>query len=139
MEELKSFLSFAEQNPHNTQGQIWSIAVLSFYQGQRMLLEEKLQKLTKSKRSSNFIWHGRGDVAIPIKLGTVDRFQGQEADIVFLSMVRTDKVGFLDNPNRINVAITRAKYQLVILGDARFFRRCENDMLENLLKATKEK
>ena len=139
MEELKSFLSFAEQNPHNTQGQIWSIAVLSFYQGQRMLLEEKLQKLTKSKRSSNFIWHGRGDVAIPIKLGTVDRFQGQEADIVFLSMVRTDKVGFLDNPNRINVAITRAKYQLVILGDARFFRCCENDMLENLLKATKEK
>jgi superfamily I DNA and/or RNA helicase len=36
----------------------------------------------------------------------VDKFQGHEADIVFLSMVQTKRVGFMDNPNRLNVAIT---------------------------------
>lgn len=53
----------------------------------------------------------------------MDKFQGHEADIVFLSMVQNKRIGFLDNPNRLNVAITRAKYQLVILGNADYFTK----------------
>ena len=51
---------------------------------------------------------------------TVDKVQGREADIVFLSLVRNNNIGFMDNPNRINVAITRAKYQLVLVGNRKF-------------------
>ncbi|CAK4072172.1 unnamed protein product [Aphanomyces euteiches] len=48
---------------------------------------------------------------------TVDAMQGREADVVVLSCVRTDnKIGFLRNPNRLNVAISRAKEALYIVG-----------------------
>jgi len=59
-----------------------------------------LQKLTgKENAFSNFNIE-RNDKKINIKLHTVDKFQGHEADIVFLSMVQTLRDGFMDNPNR---------------------------------------
>jgi superfamily I DNA and/or RNA helicase len=68
-----------------------------------------------------------------ILLYTVDKFQGMEADIVFLSMVRGSTIGFMDNINRLNVALTRAKYQRVIVGDKRFFAQQKNsDELKKL-------
>jgi hypothetical protein len=54
-------------------------------------------------------------------ISTVDSFQGQEADIVVVSTVRTDSVGFVDNANRLCVALTRAKRVLRVVGDANFF------------------
>jgi superfamily I DNA and/or RNA helicase len=72
---------------------------------------------------------------INIKLHTVDKFQGHEADIVFLSMVQTSKDGFIDNPNRLNVAITRAKFQLVIIGHHEYFlTKTQSDDLRELAK-----
>ena len=56
-----------------------------------------------------------------VDVGTVDSNQGQEADVVIISMVRTVSVGFVGDPHRINVAITRAKRVLRIVGDASFF------------------
>ena len=67
-----------------------------------------------------------------VEVCTVDRFQGQEADIVFLSMVRRRGVGFLDNRNRLNVALTRAKYQMVIVGDKRPFLRSRTEFLKRM-------
>jgi len=52
---------------------------------------------------------------------TVDGFQGQERDVVFVSLVRANEegqIGFLRDLRRMNVAITRARMKLVILGDA---------------------
>ena len=49
-----------------------------------------------------------------------------EADMVFISMVRGKSIGFMDNINRLNVALTRAKYQRVIVGDIEFFRKQNN-------------
>lgn len=52
---------------------------------------------------------------------TVDGFQGQERDVVFISLVRANEegqIGFLRDLRRMNVAITRARMKLVILGDA---------------------
>ena len=46
---------------------------------------------------------------------TVDKAQGNEADVVFLDMVRTTTAGFMDDPKRLNVAITRARQAEVIL------------------------
>ena len=56
-----------------------------------------------------------------ISINTVDGFQGQERDIIIISMVRSNdegQIGFLRDLRRMNVAITRARMKLIILGDA---------------------
>ena len=50
-----------------------------------------------------------------VEVLTVDKAQGNQADIVFLDMVRTVKAGFMDDPQRLNVAITRARQAEVVL------------------------
>ncbi|PCH39561.1 nucleoside triphosphate hydrolase protein [Wolfiporia cocos MD-104 SS10] len=72
-------------------------------------------------------------VAKHVRLGTVDIFQGQEAKIVIVSLVRNSgtfetgsaSIGFLKSSNRINVALSRAKHGLYILGNAANLRRNE--------------
>lgn len=56
-----------------------------------------------------------------IAVNTVDGFQGQERDVILISMVRGNeegRIGFLNDLRRMNVAITRARMKLIILGDA---------------------
>ena len=56
-----------------------------------------------------------------ITVNTVDGFQGQERDIILISLVRANdegQIGFLRDLRRMNVAITRARMKLIILGDA---------------------
>lgn len=56
-----------------------------------------------------------------ITVHTVDGFQGQERDVIMISLVRANdkgKIGFLGDLRRMNVAITRARMKLMILGDA---------------------
>jgi superfamily I DNA and/or RNA helicase len=56
-----------------------------------------------------------------ISINTVDGFQGQERDVIVISMVRSNddgQIGFLRDLRRMNVAITRARMKLIILGDA---------------------
>jgi ATP-dependent RNA/DNA helicase IGHMBP2 len=56
-----------------------------------------------------------------LSVGTVDSFQGQERDIIYISMVRSNdrgEIGFLADIRRMNVGMTRAKKKLVIVGDS---------------------
>ena len=56
-----------------------------------------------------------------ITVHTVDGFQGQERDAIMISLVRANaqgSIGFLNDLRRMNVAITRARMKLIILGDA---------------------
>lgn len=56
-----------------------------------------------------------------ITVHTVDGFQGQERDVIMISLVRANdkgQIGFLGDLRRMNVAITRARMKLIILGDA---------------------
>lgn len=58
--------------------------------------------------------------ALDIRVDTVDSFQGQETDVVFYSMVRSNKertLGFLADARRLNVALSRGRHLLVIVGD----------------------
>ena len=72
-------------------------------------------------------------------VNTVDGFQGQERDVIFISLVRANdegQIGFLSDLRRMNVAMTRARMKLVILGEAStlnrhaFYRR----LLEHIQK-----
>jgi hypothetical protein len=139
IEHLEKFINYAKNTPPPNNGNEWSVACLTFYRGQETLLRNKLRRISNEKNNySNFRIEGK--YKINIKLHTVDKFQGQEADIVFLSMVRNQTNGFIDNPNRLNVAVTRAKFQLVIIGDYDYFagrkkgRRQDSEELLELAK-----
>jgi len=136
MKHLKAFLDYAVKN-QQPEGKDWSVACLAFYRGQEDFIRDGgvkingekvdgLRALTGISAVSNFEYNRYkkfGHYPVHIRLHSVDRFQGHEADFVFLSMSQTNKDGFLDNPNRLNVGITRAKFQLLIFGKHEYFSK----------------
>ncbi|KAI0182886.1 hypothetical protein EV127DRAFT_377975 [Xylaria flabelliformis] len=61
-----------------------------------------------------------------IRLATVDNFQGEEAKVVVISLVRSNseqRCGFLSTPNRINVLLSRAKHGMYLIGNADTYKR----------------
>ena len=90
---------------------------------QKLLISENLNPLTTA-----FISPYAGQVAaaketLPkeMRISTIDSFQGQEKEVIILSLVRSNddgEIGFLKDYRRMNVAITRAKEQLFVIGDS---------------------
>ncbi len=122
MMELKKFVNWANLTQYTKKS--WEVACLTYYRGQERLIRDKLRAYTKQFNRYSHFKKGK----VRIILHTVDKIQGQEADVVLLSLVRTSSnkwggnFGFMDNPNRLNVALTRAKYQLVIIGQLHNFK-----------------
>lgn len=84
------------------------IGIISPYKGQVQLLRRMLRRDSWWKPLRHLI-----------SVNTVDGFQGQERDIILISMVRNNEqgqVGFLSDLRRMNVAITRARMKLIIIG-----------------------
>ncbi|CAG8467844.1 6040_t:CDS:2 [Dentiscutata heterogama] len=77
------------------------IGIISPYVKQR----EKISKLLKHKEING------------VEIGTVEKFQGQERRVIIISTVRTESAGFLGEPGRVCVALTRAKELLIVIGD----------------------
>ena len=87
-----------------------SIGIISPYKAQIELLNKTLESNIFEK-----------DVCRKITVNTVDGFQGQERDMVYISLVRSNEsgeIGFLSDERRMNVALTRAKRKLVVIGDS---------------------
>jgi tRNA A37 threonylcarbamoyladenosine biosynthesis protein TsaE len=96
------------------------IGIITFYSAQKDLIENEIRKVLDDKQINHVEW------------GSVDAFQGKEFDFVLLSCVRSNNlteekqsIGFLAKPNRICVALSRAKYQLVVYGDAETIKKVE--------------
>lgn len=108
-----------------------SIAIISPYKEQVYYINKSINKIIQNNINiSNFI--------SKIKVNTVDSFQGQEEDIVLISTVRTDSLGFLNDYRRLNVAISRAKYGCYIFGKCK--NLASNKYWNNLIQicSTKE-
>jgi ATP-dependent RNA/DNA helicase IGHMBP2 len=85
----------------------FSIGIISPYRAQVELLQAEFSAQKQENKS--------------ITINTVDSFQGQERDVIYISMVRSNtksEIGFLKDYRRMNVAMTRAKKKLVIIGDS---------------------
>src|SRR5579859_1299851 len=92
------------------QGNFPSIAVISPYRLQIDLLKEQLRHSPTLQPYLD-----------KISVNTIDSFQGQERDIVYIGMTRSNpdnKIGFLSDIRRMNVAMTRARKKLVVIGDS---------------------
>lgn len=132
---LEDFIAWAKRKGPPARGvpRVWEVACLCFYVKQEGAISNMLREVTEDDRKTRF---NVRDAPVEIVCGTVDRFQGREADLVMLSMRNTRRVGFLDSPNRLNVAVTRARQQLVIFGNASYFNQCDVSELEELATRT---
>ncbi|XP_031287022.1 uncharacterized protein LOC116145713 isoform X2 [Pistacia vera] len=94
-----------------------SIGIVSPYNAQVFAIQEKLGR--KYENRDGFC----------VKVKSIDGFQGGEEDIIIISTVRSNSggsIGFMSKPQRINVAVTRARHCLWILGNERTLTRSES-------------
>ncbi|KAJ0079982.1 hypothetical protein Patl1_24153 [Pistacia atlantica] len=106
-----------------------SIGIVSPYSAQVVAIQEKLGG--KYKSSDGFT----------VKVKSIDGFQGGEEDLIIISTVRSNKsgsIGFLSKPQRINVALTRARHCLWILGNERTLTHGES-VWEILIRDAKDR
>lgn len=105
------------------------VGVISPYRAQVQLLRRLIRK-------KEFFKPYRGLISV----NTVDGFQGQERDVIVISLVRANadgQIGFLSDLRRMNVAITRARMKLMIMGDVptmtrhQFYRKLYDFIMEN--------
>lgn len=133
--EICIFCKWARKNPRQD-GKPWEVAVLAFYTQQVRAMGKYLVKLGWSGGPHTFcVPPEKKTPDVIIEVRTLDSFQGHEADMVFLSMVCNRPTVFLENPNRINVAVTRARYQQVIVGDRKAMAKSRS-LLGKLAKDT---
>lgn len=86
------------------------IGIITPYEGQRAFVVQYMQ------------YNGslRGQLYEELEVASVDAFQGREKDYIVVTCVRSNEhqgIGFLNDPRRLNVALTRAKFGVVIIGN----------------------
>ena len=102
-------------SPQRVESERVDFGIITPYRGQARLIRRLLKMqhyFRKLKRH--------------ITVGTVDGFQGQERDVIVISLVRDNadgNIGFLRDLRRMNVAITRARMKLIIVGNAETLSR----------------
>ena len=103
----------------------YTVAVLTGYSSQLKLLNRKSDSELNNCQ------------ALKIEYNTVDAFQGREADIAIYSITRSNKngsLGFLKDIERMNVALSRGKFGLIIVGDHNFCRSLNYNPLRTVLE-----
>jgi superfamily I DNA and/or RNA helicase len=137
--------AFSQSNSYMEYSNKWDeeedkeIGIISFYSKQR----NRIRRICKKFNN------------LPMKIDVVDRFQGMERNIIIVSMVRSNTIvsdsqekpdfsefkfgfpeqkelGFAQSPNRLNVALSRAKRLLIIIGNSNLFR--QKDIYDNVYK-----
>jgi hypothetical protein len=135
---LRDFIAWARRKgpPARDLPRVWEVACLCFYVKQERAISDMLREVTRDPDPTRRTRFEADGAPVEVVCGTVDRFQGREADLVMLSMRNTRRVGFLDSPNRLNVAVTRARQQLMVFGHHGYFRSCGVSELEELAGRT---
>ncbi len=102
-------------SPQRIESERIDFGIITPYRGQARLIRRLL-------RMQHYFRRLRRQISV----GTVDGFQGQERDVIVISLVRDNadgQIGFLRDLRRMNVAITRARMKLIIIGNAETLSR----------------
>jgi superfamily I DNA and/or RNA helicase len=91
------------------------IGIISPYRIQRKMIRERL------------------DIR-ELEVNTVDAFQGREKDVIIFSVTSTEDMAFASDLNRLNVAFTRARYKLIVVGNGRSCFRADRTLLRKFLE-----
>jgi serine/threonine protein kinase len=116
---------FLERLAEQDRGHEPTIGIIAMYSDQRNLIRKKLEQ---AEWASGLRDH--------FSVGTVDSYQGRENRIIVLSVVRNDtgeQIGFLNDPERINVAMSRAKDRLVIVSSSSMWRSRTGSPMKQVL------
>lgn len=108
LEEMIKRVGIAKIKTHQ-----WNIGLVAPYRAQVRKFNELLFETYEYPNLRSF--------SELLTIDSIDGFQGQERDIMFISLVRSNskgEIGFLSDTRRMNVALTRAKRKLVVLGDS---------------------
>ncbi|VEN41132.1 unnamed protein product [Callosobruchus maculatus] len=105
---------------HVKQQCFYSVGVIAPYRAQIDLLRREISDIKFPPEAT-------------ITVNTVDSFQGAECDVIIISCVRLNSNCFLQNEQRLNVALTRAKQALYVVGNYSLFKHCKPlyDLREN--------
>jgi len=107
---LTKTIQYFDENRREVFDTDFSIGIVSPYKAQVKLLRELLYNQPDLQ-----------DFLPYIQVNTIDGFQGQEREVIYISLVRSNdegKIGFLADTRRMNVALTRARKKLVVIGDS---------------------
>lgn len=135
LKELDVAAAQAKQEGRMEANEKKSIGVISFY-------GEQVKRIDRMIHQELHLPH------LTIRTGTVDRFQGMEMDVILLSMVRNhdnkeDDIGFAKDYRRLNVALSRARELLVLIGSTKMFtertkHKDTKQMYMHVLEASKK-
>jgi len=110
------------------------IGIISPYFAQTQLLLNTFESGWAAKRLARALGRSRASELRGVEINTVDGFQGREKKVIILSTVRSNKggwIGFLTDKRRLNVALTRAKDALFIVGNKATLRMAaSNEWME---------
>ncbi|MDD5698195.1 MAG: AAA domain-containing protein [Victivallaceae bacterium] len=131
---LYAFYQAVEKYP------LGEISIIAPYRRQVQLIRQELSLERVRKLCPGCgITEKRWQAFLASRVATVDSFQGAESDLVIICYVRSNDrggIGFVDNPNRINVAHTRCRRELVIVGDLEGLKRqAQNNIFERMCRA----
>ncbi|GAA5870085.1 hypothetical protein JCM3774_004353, partial [Rhodotorula dairenensis] len=102
------------------------IGIISPYYAQMRLVSNSFSSGFASARLGRVLGPDRAASAVDVEVNTVDGFQGREKRVVLLSTVRSNSggwIGFLNDKRRLNVALTRARDALIVVGNEETLRR----------------
>ncbi|EGO56093.1 hypothetical protein NEUTE1DRAFT_146869 [Neurospora tetrasperma FGSC 2508] len=128
---ILSYLKYLGQQGYSAD----QIVILTPYLGQLRVLQDLLRKhqhdpVLSEMDNREMIRHGLMSEAAakvdkkPLRISTVDNYQGEESDIIIVSLTRSNNngdIGFLSAPERLNVLITRARDCLIMIGNMETF------------------
>ncbi|GFO25459.1 nfx1-type Zinc finger-containing protein 1-like, partial [Plakobranchus ocellatus] len=106
------------------------MTILSPYKGQIQLIKTQLKRMVHSKTVADKMEKGG------LKISSVDNYQGEENDIILLSLVRSNvdnDIGFLKANNRLCVALSRAKQGLYVIGNLQAIAE-KSELMRNILQ-----
>lgn len=118
------------------------IGVITFYAAQVSLIKRSLRKVGVAHDDNSSEGNASAFTDGAVKVMSVDGYQGSEADIIIISFVRcnaSSNVGFVNDFQRLNVSLTRAKHALILIGCTKTLENSGSVDLKHLVSDARDR